>query len=133
MVSSLLQDDSDWPYLAQVFKLERWVTDGIGRQSYEIRYGITRLPAHVADAPRLLAVARAAWGIENGLPYRRDVTLQEDASHLRRGRAPQVLAALNNTVVSLVAHHGWDNLAKAQREFAYGWDRACAQRAAQRE
>jgi predicted transposase YbfD/YdcC len=130
-VSSLLQDYSDWPYLVQAFKLDRWVTDGVGRQTHEARYGITSLPAQVAAADRLLAVARTAWGIENGLHYRRDVTLQEDASQLRRGRAPQVLAALNNTVVSLVAQHGQANLAKAQREFAYWFDRACAQRARQ--
>lgn len=131
-VSSMLQDYSDWPYLAQVFKLERSVTDRLGRQTHEVRYGITSLPAHITDAEQLLAVARAAWGIENGLHYRRDVTLQEDATHLRRGCAPQVLAALNNTVVSLAAQHGWNNLAKAQREFAYWWDRAFAQRVAQR-
>ncbi len=132
-VSSLLQDYSEWPYLAHVFKLERWVTDGLGHQTHEVRYGITSLPAPSATAHRLLAIARLAWGIENGLHYRRDVTLQEDASQLRRGWAPQVLAALNNTIVSLVAQHGWSNLAKAQREFAYGWDRAFAQRVAQRE
>ncbi len=132
-VSSLLHDYSDWPYLAQVFKLERRVTDRLGRQTHEVRYGITSLPAHIAAADRLLSVARAAWGIENGLHYRRDVTLQEDASQVRRGRAPQVLAALNNTVVSLVAQHGWDNLAKAQREFAYWLDRTFAQRAMQQQ
>ena len=131
-VSSLLQDYSGWPYLAQAFKLERWVTDGVGRQTYEVRYGISSLPALMADAERLLVVARAAWGIENGLHYRRDVTLQEDANQLRRGWAPHVLATLNNTVVSLAAQHGWDNLAKAQREFAYCWDRAFAQRMVQR-
>ncbi len=106
--------------------------DGLGRQTYEVRDGITSLPAPSADAHRLLASARAAWGIENGLHYRRDVTLQEDTSQLRRGWAPQVLATLNNTIVSLAAPHGWDNLAKAQREFAYWWDRAFAQRVAQR-
>ncbi len=132
-VSSLLQEYSDWPYLAQVFKLERCATDSLGRQTREVRYGVTSLPSAIADATRLLAIARAAWGIENGLHYRRDVTLHEDASHLRRGCAPQVLATLNNTIVSLVAQHGLTNLAKAQREFAYCWDRAFARRGMQRE
>ncbi len=94
---------------------------------------MSSLPAVVADAERLLAIARAAWGIENGLHYRRDVTLQEDATQLRRGWAAHVLASLNNTVVSLAAQHGWHNLPKAQREFAYWWDRAFAQRMARRE
>jgi hypothetical protein len=132
-VSSLLHDYRDWPYLAQAFKLERRVTDGLGRPTHEVRDGITSLPARIAAADRLLRVARAAWGIENGLHDCRDVTLQEDASQLRRGRAPQVLAALNKTVVSRVARQGGANLAKAQREVAYWFDRACAQRAVQHQ
>lgn len=125
-VSSLLKDYTPWPYLEQVFKLERTVTDGLGRVHREVRYGVTSLPVHVADAAQVLRIARAEWGIENGLHYRRDVSLQEDASQMRRGNAPQVLATLNNSVVSLVGHHGATNLAKVQREFQYRFDRALA-------
>ncbi len=123
--SSLLADYSTWPYLAQVFKLERRVTVR-GTTTVELRYGVTSLPAAVADAQRLLEVARAEWGIENGLHYRRDVSLGEDASRMRRGRAPQVIAALNNTVIGLTALHGVRNLPKSQRDFAYRFDRALA-------
>src|SRR5438477_20102 len=35
----------------------------------------------VAYAWRLEKLARGHWGIENGLHYRRDVTMGEDASH----------------------------------------------------
>ncbi len=98
-VSSLLHEYSDWPYLAQVFKLERTVIDGRGRRSRELRYGVTSLAASVADAERLLDLMRQHWRIENGLHYRGDVTLAEDASLVRTGRAPQVLATLNNTVL----------------------------------
>ncbi len=49
-VSSMVQGYSDWPYLAQVFKLERWVRDGLGRQRYDVRYGVTSLPQSVAHA-----------------------------------------------------------------------------------
>ena len=122
--SRLLNDDTPWPYLAQVFKLERTVTDGLGRVHQEVRYGVTSLPAQVADAAHLLRIARAEWGIENGLHYRRDVSLQEDGSQMRRGAAPHVLATLNNIVVSLAGHTGTTNLAKVQREFQYRLDRA---------
>lgn len=125
-VSSLLKDYTPWPYLEQVFKLERSVTDGLGRMHHDVRYGVTSLPAHVADAGRLLQIARAEWGIENGLHYRRDVSLQEDHSQMRRGRAPHILATLNNTVVSVAGYHGVTNLAKVQREFQYRFDRALA-------
>jgi predicted transposase YbfD/YdcC len=121
-VSSWLQDYSDWPYLAQVFKLERiiWRT---GKPIREVRYGVTSLPAGVADAGHLLRIARGAWGIENGLHYRRDVSLAEDASRLRRGDGPQVMAALNNAVIGLVLSTGVCNLAAAQRRFAFHLDR----------
>ncbi len=126
-VSSMLQDYSDWPYLAQVYKLERFMTDGLGQQTYEVRYGVTSLPVHIASAERLLVIARSAWGIENGLHYRRDVTLQEDAGQVRRGTGPQVMAALNNAVIGMVVQRGERNLAAAQHRFAYHFDRALVQ------
>jgi predicted transposase YbfD/YdcC len=124
-VSSWLQDYSDWPYLAQVFKLERTIWR-MGKPIREIRYGVTSLPATIADAKRLLVIARAEWGIENGLHYRRDVSLAEDASRLRRGTGPQVMAALNNAVIGLVLTSGERNLAAAQRRFAFQFDRYLA-------
>jgi predicted transposase YbfD/YdcC len=130
-VSALLDGYSDWPYLAHVFKLERTVWQQGEVTVHEVRYGVTSLPRVAADAERLLVVARAEWGIENGLHYRRDVTLQEDACQLRRGGGPQVMAALNNTVVSLLGQQGERNLAAAQRTFAYQFDRFLAQLSSQ--
>lgn len=121
-VSSMLADYTPWPGLAQVFRLERTVTDRLGRQRREISYGMTSLPAASAPPARVLAIARQHWGIENGLHYRRDVTLHEDASLLRRGQGPQVLAAMNNAVIGLIRHHGESNLAAVQRRFLYQWD-----------
>lgn len=132
-VSSLLEEYSDWPYLAQVFKLERRVqrrVDGRwGKVTKEVRYGVTSLPATVASAKRLLAIARAEWGIENSLHYRRDVTLREDASRLRRGQGPQVVAVLNNAVIGLALQQQYHNLASLQRQFAYAFDRLLAKNA----
>jgi predicted transposase YbfD/YdcC len=127
-VSSMLQDYTPWPYLAQVFKLERRWWDAKG-EHYEVRYGLTSLPRRVAAPTVLLQITRAEWGIENGLHYRRDVTLEEDACQLRRGRAPQTNAALNNLVISLVLSSGATNLAAVQRQFAYAIDRAFARTA----
>ena len=44
----------------------------------------------------------ARVGIENRLHYVRDVTLGEDASQVRTGAAPQVMAALRNVVLGLL-------------------------------
>jgi predicted transposase YbfD/YdcC len=127
-VSSWLQDYSDWPYLAHVFKLERTIWRA-GQPLTEVRYGVTSLPAPVATAERLLTIAPAERGIENGLHYRRDVSLAEDASRLRRGHGPQVMAALNNAVIGLVLQTGVRNLAAIQRAFAYRFDQWLAHRA----
>jgi hypothetical protein len=108
-----------------VFRLERTV-DERGKRTVEVRYGISSLPPTTATAERLLEVARAEWGIENGLQYRRDVTLQEDACQMRRGCGPQVLAALNTTVIGIVQQAGERNLAAAQRAFDFAFDRALA-------
>jgi predicted transposase YbfD/YdcC len=121
-VSRMLRDYLDWPYLDQAFRLERRVWEQ-GKASVEVRFGITSLPPEVASARRLLTVARLEWGIENGLHHRRDVTLEEDACQVRRGQAPQVLAALNNTVIGLVLQTGVQNLAAAQRAFDYAFER----------
>jgi predicted transposase YbfD/YdcC len=92
----------------------------------EIHYGITSLPTSLATPKRLLALIREHWGIENGLHYRRDRTLDEDRSQLRMGSAPHVLALLNNTAIGLLGHFPQEYLPGAQRIFDYQFDRALA-------
>ncbi len=121
--SSMLQDYSPWPYVAQVFKLKSQVTNALGTCT-TVRYGITSIPNTVADAARLLTLVRGQWGIENGLHYRRDASLGEDRSLVRMGQAPHTLATLNNTVLGLFARHGHQNLPAAQRRFCYHLERA---------
>jgi predicted transposase YbfD/YdcC len=91
-----------WPGLAQGFELVRERTEK-GKTSVEVAYGITSLTPQEADAKRLLQLVREHWRIENCLHYVRDVTLGEDACRVRKGDAPQVLAALRNAVVHLLA------------------------------
>lgn len=50
-VSSMLQDYSDWPYLAQAFKVETVRIDRLtGEMVNTVRYGVTNAPAHMLDA-----------------------------------------------------------------------------------
>ena len=67
----------------------------------EVVYGITSLSGERANAAKLLELVRSHWEIENSLHYVRDVTLGEDASRVRKGSAPQVLAALRNATIHL--------------------------------
>ena len=55
------------------------------------------------------------YTIENRLHWRRDVTLGEDHSQVRTGRAPEVLAALNNTLLSLMDFLHVPNVPKQMR------------------
>jgi predicted transposase YbfD/YdcC len=115
---SLLRDSSDWPYLPQVFKIERGLGClRTGAMQTETAYGVTSLSARTASPARLLQLNRGHWGIENGLHYRRDVTLQEDAGRTTATAFGHTLAALNNLVIGLTIGRGWRNLAKARRYY----------------
>ena len=117
--SSLLNDYLDWPGVAQVFKLERRSANTrTGEVRHEVVYGVTSLTAQKASAKRLLGLMRQYWGIENGLHYRRDKSLQEDATRMRHRNQAQNLAALNNLVVGLVLRQGWRYLPEARRYYA---------------
>lgn len=120
--SSLLADDQGWPYLAQAFQVVR-TTERSRRCAREVRYGITSAPATALPAGDVLTVVRRHWQIESGLHYRRDATLDEDASPVRRGAAPQVVARPSNLVGALAARAGVTNLTARQRALAATVDR----------
>lgn len=117
-ISTMLKQYTPWPHLEQVFRLESRVSRA-NQTTVAVRYGLTSLPREVADAKRLLELVRGEWAIENRLHHRRDNTLREDWSQVRTGQAPQVLATLNNTILSLLDKRGVKNVAKARREFAF--------------
>jgi hypothetical protein len=100
--TSILTLHGKWPGLAQGFELTRERTIK-GVTTVEVVYGITSLKAEEANARRLLGLTRGHWGVENRLHYVRDVTLGEDGCRVRKGAAPQVLAAVRNAVIHLLA------------------------------
>jgi len=102
-VSSQLKDFLDWPYLEQVFQLERrFVTTKTGEVEEQLVYGFTSLSREEISPKKLLRQTRSYWGIENGLHYRRDVTLHEDRTRMTKGHTAQVMACLNNLIIGLV-------------------------------
>jgi predicted transposase YbfD/YdcC len=100
-VTTTLTKQQDWKGLKQGFELTRERTEK-GKTTVEVVYGVTSLSRERADARRLLELSREHWGIENGSHYRRDVTLGEDQSRVRKGSAPEVLAGLRNSIIHLV-------------------------------
>lgn len=115
--STALNDYLDWPGLKQVVKVEREV-ERKGQKESQVRYAITSLDPETG-AKRLLSLVRGHWAIENKLFRVRDVTFGEDASQIRKGSAPQVMAALRNTVIALFRKSGAVNIAAAIRH--NGW------------
>lgn len=108
----------DWPALRQVFKLDRHVICcQTGLLTEETVYGITSLDPQQATAQDLLHWTRQHWGIENGLHFRRDTTLQEDTIRMQHPHQAQVTAVLNNFLVALTNKMGLSNLASARRRF----------------
>lgn len=100
--TSILTACGQWPGLQQGVELrrERRVK---GTVTVEVSYAITGSPADRADAARLLTFVRDHWQRENRSHWVRDVTLGEDARRVRSGSPPQVLAALRNAAVHLLA------------------------------
>ena len=86
-------------------------------QHRSVCYGITSLPVSVADAARLLALKRNHWQIENGLHYVKDMTLREDASRVRVGQGPNVLALVRDTALNLLRATGCRMIAARLRHF----------------
>jgi len=117
--SSQLNDFLDWPFLQQVFKLERTTTIcKTGKSSHEIVYGVTSLSVVEASPEQLLSMLRSYWGIESGLHYRRDVSLHEDRTRFKKHSAAQVMAIINNLILGLMADSDFLFVPAARRFFA---------------
>jgi predicted transposase YbfD/YdcC len=108
--------EKEWAGIAQIFKIRRTIKQGEDVRE-EIVYGLTSLSRKKASAKRLLDLNQKHWSIENRLHYRRDVTLGEDASQLRRKNAPQTLAALNGAILALMDWLKVKNVAQQMRHF----------------
>lgn len=125
--SSQLNDFLDWPFLGQVFKLERFITiSKTGKTHHEMVYGITSLPAELASPDQLLQMLRSYWSIENGLHYPRDVTLREDSTRFKKQSAAHNMAIINKLVLSLVDNSGFPFVPSARRFFAAHPEQALA-------
>lgn len=112
--TTILTKHQDWVGLKQGFELVRERTVQ-GKKTAEVVHGITSLSPQRADAKRLLELSRGHWGIENKLHYKRDVTMGEDASRVRKGGAPQIMAALRNSVLYVLSDVVAPSLASAMR------------------
>lgn len=105
-----------WPGVEQVCRIERRRITA-GKESREVVHAITSLSRRRAGPEALLRLSRGHWGIENRLHCVRDVTLREDACRVRTGSAPQVLAAVRNTALTLLRRLGFTNIVEGLEHF----------------
>ena len=103
--------------MAQVGQIES-VVEQDGKVSHETRYFITSAPRKLADARSVAPWGRGHWSIENRSHYVRDVTLGEDASRIRKGCGPEIMAALRNAAIGFLRATGATNIAENLRRNA---------------
>ena len=117
--STLLTEHTNWPGLQQVYQ---YTTEqkckSTGQVKSNVQYGITSLTPERASAADLLKLRREHWMIENKLHWVRDTVFQEDASTVRTGVIPQVMAALRNTAISVLRFTGHAKITDALQLFA---------------
>ena len=117
--SAELNDYLEWPGVGQVLRRTCVRAEmRTGKCSVAVSYGITSLSVAQASAAELEALWRGHWTIENQVHYVRDETFGEDRGQVHTGSAPEALAALRNSVLSLLRWQGWTNIADALREYA---------------
>ena len=108
-----------FPHAAQAIQIRRRRKPLAGpkRWSAETSYAVTSLAASQADPAQLAGWIRGHWGIE-ALHHIRDVTYGEDASQIRTGHGPQVMAALRNLGIAILKPAGHPSVAAACRYHA---------------
>jgi predicted transposase YbfD/YdcC len=107
-----------FPHAAQVIQVTRKTRQLHTNRGRAVTvYAITSLPFELARPARLADLLRGHWAIE-ALHHIRDVTFAEDASQLRTGSGPSVMAALRNLTIGVLCRAGPANLAAALRHHA---------------
>jgi predicted transposase YbfD/YdcC len=102
-----------FPHAAQVLQVTRKVRyrrTGRRRNTQTVDAVTSLTHARVSPA-RLADRIRGHWGIENRLHYVRAVAFGEDASQVRTGSAPPVMACRRNLVIGALNRAGPVNLA----------------------
>lgn len=98
-------------------KGKRWVRKQV--KSAIAVFIITSLDAREAAPVHLAGYVRGQWTIENKVHYVRDVTFREDASRVRTGPRPRIMATLRNLSIGLIRQAGYTRIAATIRKIKY--------------
>jgi predicted transposase YbfD/YdcC len=119
-----------FPHARQAALIERHVTRTVrvkkGKRSVRKTvtsavavFIITSLDAREAAPAHIAGYARGHWTIENKVHWVRDVTFREDASRIRTGARPRVMATLRNLAIGLIRQAGYTKIAATIRKIKY--------------
>ncbi|MFB4303173.1 ISAs1 family transposase [Actinomadura sp. NTSP31] len=98
-----------FPHAAQAIQIKRRRANiATGKTTITTVYAITSLAAEQTGPAELARDIRGHWQLE-ALHHVRDVTFAEDASRVRTGQAPRVMASLRNLAIALQHAMGWTN------------------------
>ncbi len=98
-------------HAAQAIRIKRTsVRKRDGLTTTDTRYYLTSLTTAEAGPPRLAALIRGHWMIENGNHYRRDATWDEDGCRARKGHTSANLALLRGALLAGLLRDGPINL-----------------------
>ena len=86
--------------------------------SQEVVYVVTSLTHDHVSAAGLAHLVRGHWAIENRVHHVRDTTFGEDASQVRTGHTPRVMATLRNVAIGLARRTGLPGIAASLRRLA---------------
>lgn len=108
-----------FPHAAQAIQIRRRrrPLTGNKRWSTETSYAVTSLAATQATPAQLARWVRGHWSIE-ALHHIRDLTYGEDASQIRTGNGPEVMATLRNLGIAILKPAGHASIAAACRYHA---------------
>lgn len=88
------------------------------RVSREVVYVVTSLTHDQVSAASLAHLVRGHWAIENRVHHVRDTTFGEDASQVRTGHTPRVMATLRNVAIGLARRTGLPGIPASLRRLA---------------
>ena len=108
-----------FPYAAQAIQVRRRrrPLNATAKWSTQTSYAVTSLTTSQAAPAQIAGWIRGHWGIE-ALHHIRDATYGEDASQVRTGNGPQVMATLRNLATAILKTGGHTNIAAACRYHA---------------
>lgn len=116
-----LIDYLQWPGLTHVWQMRKTVSKK-EETIIEVSVGIACIPEELLDnlpiVEKITDTIRTHWGIEIRGHRTRDTVFNEDHATIRKGHAPQVMAALRNLVTSIFHRGTVRSFPTAMRRFA---------------